>query len=319
MRIADFTAEHVGAARALLATRHRNHRAAEPLLSPRFEHREAAGAEIAALFHREGASGAVALAGDQVVGYLLGAPRSDPLWGPNVWVEGAGHAVQEAEVARDLYAHAAARWVAEGHMWHYALVPATDLALVDAWFRLGFGQQHVHALREAPAGPAAPAPDGIFIRRATRADIDSLAELDLILPEHQGCSPVFSGGAGTTLAEARAEWEEGIDDPRYEAFVALSHDRVVGSAIGCSVELSSGHSGLTRPEAAALLGFAAVRPEARGMGVGRALGRRVLEWAGEAGYRTVVADWRATNLLSSRAWPRLGFRPTFLRLFRMIG
>jgi hypothetical protein len=38
----------------------------------------------------------------------------------------------------------------------------------------------------------------------------------------------------------------------------------------------------------------------------------------ETGYRTAVTDWRATNLLSSRTWPRLGFRPTFLRLFRSI-
>ena len=30
------------------------------------------------------------------------------------------------------------------------IVPATDPALVDAWFRLGFGHQHVHAIREAP-------------------------------------------------------------------------------------------------------------------------------------------------------------------------
>lgn len=32
----------------------------------------------------------------------------------------------------------------------------------------------------------------------------------------------------------------------------------------------------------------------------------------------VVTDWRMTNLPSSRAWPRLGFRPTFHRLFRAI-
>ena len=35
--------------------------------------------------------------------------------------------------------------------------------------------------------------------------------------------------------------------------------------------------------------------------------------------RRVVTDWRAPNLLSSRAWPALGFRPTFLRLHRLLG
>jgi hypothetical protein len=37
-----------------------------------------------------------------------------------------------------------------------------------------------------------------------------------------------------------------------------------------------------------------------------------------AGYRVAVTDWRATNLLSSRTWPRLGFRQSFLRLHRRI-
>ena len=33
----------------------------------------------------------------------------------------------------------------------------------------------------------------------------------------------------------------------------------------------------------------------------------------------MVTDWRVTNLLSSRAWPALGFTETFLRLHRLVG
>jgi hypothetical protein len=32
----------------------------------------------------------------------------------------------------------------------------------------------------------------------------------------------------------------------------------------------------------------------------------------------MVTDWRVTNLLSSRFWPKRGFRPVFLRLYRSI-
>jgi len=32
----------------------------------------------------------------------------------------------------------------------------------------------------------------------------------------------------------------------------------------------------------------------------------------------MVTDWRETNLLASRFWPRRGFRKTFLRLHRAI-
>ena len=82
---------------------------------------------------------------------------------------------------------------------------------------------------------------------------------------------------------------------------------------------SSANRGLARRPNAGFLGFAAVRPEARGPGIGKALGDAVLAWSAEAGYRSVVVDWRATNLLSSRTWPQLGFRPTFLRLHRVVG
>ena len=87
---------------------------------------------------------------------------------------------------------------------------------------------------------------------------------------------------------------------------------------GVAIEESSEHHGIVRPAGAGFLGFAAVLPEARGLGAGRALGEAVLLWARDAGHPTVVTDWRETNLLSSRAWPSLGFRPTFRRLFRAI-
>ena len=43
-----------------------------------------------------------------------------------------------------------------------------------------------------------------------------------------------------------------------------------------------------------------------------------LEAAYEHGYETMITDWRMTNLLASRFWPRRGFRETFLRLYRSI-
>ena len=64
---------------------------------------------------------------------------------------------------------------------------------------------------------------------------------------------------------------------------------------------------------------AAVFPHARGLGAGRALGEAVITWAAQAGYDCVATDWRVTNLLSSRTWPRLGFAASFLRLHRLVG
>ena len=146
-------------------------------------------------------------------------------------------------------------------------------------------------------------------------------------------------GAATLLAarHAAARLVEPSLDPRYEdpatarreisgllgrdgasGVAAAQAGEVLGSAVGCAIELSSIHRSLTLPAGAGFLGFAAVLRQHRGLGAGRLLGEAVLHWACEAGYPAVVTDWRMTNLLSSRTWPRLGFRPTFYRLFRAI-
>ena len=316
--VVPFEEPHLDGASVLLAERHSAQRRVEPGLDAAYEEPAACRSEIEALLGADGTSGVSAIAGDGVVGYLLGTPLADS-WGPNTWVTAAGHAVVEAELVRDLYAEAARRWVDEGRTSHYALVPATDLALVDAWFRLGFGHQHVHALREVPEGVAVvPTADRVVVRRAERRDIAELARLDLTLPEHQAKSPVFSRLPPPSLEEVRAEWESDFDDERIATFVAERDGHVIGAAVGCPVEMSSTHTSLTLPRGAGFLGFAAVLPEARGGGVGRLLGERVIAWAREAGYPTIATDWRMTNLLASRTWPRLGFRPTFYRLFRAI-
>jgi ribosomal protein S18 acetylase RimI-like enzyme len=321
LELRPFTDDVIDDAARLLADRHRRQRLEEPGLSAAFEEVAVARAEVQALAGRDGASGAVATSGGAVVGYVIGTPRAAATWGPNIWVEAAGHAVADGQhdLVRDLYGSAATQWVEEGRTSHSAVVPATDPALVDAWFGVGFGQQHVHAIREVlVVGESFRVPAGLTIRRAVRDDIPALATLELELPAHQGRSPVFSRLDLPSLAETLAELEGDFGDPRFETFIAQHEGRVIGSAVGCSIEISSEHTGLTRPPDAGFLGFAAVLPEARGLGAGRALGEAVIAWSRDAGYATVATDWRQTNLLSSRTWPRLGFRPTFRRLHRAI-
>ncbi len=306
------------AAGRLLAERQRRHRAAQPLLPSRYEVPAAAEAEVAAAWKADDASGALALRDGEPVGFLLGAPRTSPVWGPNVWVEAAGHAVDEAEVLRDLYAVAAAGWVERGWTAHYTLVPSHDETLVRSWFSLGFGQQHAHAVRAVPAQVPAP-PDHLQVRRARADDIPRLAELAVELPRHQAQAPTFSAGETPTVEEEAAEWAETLADPVYVSLVVEHAGEVVGCAVGCPVEQSGAHSGLARPDDAGLLAFAVVDPSTRGIGAGRALGEAVLAWSAERGHDSIVTDWRTTNLLSSRAWPALGFEQTFLRLHRLIG
>ncbi|TML12228.1 MAG: GNAT family N-acetyltransferase, partial [Actinobacteria bacterium] len=298
----------------LLAERHRRHRLAEPLLPARFDEEEAAQGEIETVWRKDGAAGAVALRGGRLVGYLVGAPADDEVWGANEWVELAGHAVEEAEVVRDLYAAVAASWLDEGRSRHYAVVPATDREVLDAWSRLCFGQQQAYAISEVTATPW---PAGV--RKAEPRDVDRIVELAPLLPSHQRLSPVFSGHRpaweGDTL---RAEVEQDMATDTIGNLVAELDGRVVGNFEVVPVELSSMHTGLARPERSCYLGFAITDPEVRGSGAGLALTQASFAWAHEAGYESMVTDWRVTNLLSSRFWPARGFRTTFLRLYRSI-
>ena len=101
--IHPFADEHLDAAAALLAERHRAHREAEPLLPDIADFRT----HVEDEWRADGASGWFALAEDEPAGYLIGSPRGE-VWGEgNVWVGLAGHAVREPETVRDLYQAAA--------------------------------------------------------------------------------------------------------------------------------------------------------------------------------------------------------------------
>jgi ribosomal protein S18 acetylase RimI-like enzyme len=313
LEIAPFSEEHLDAATTLLAARHARHRAATALLPDR---EGDAGEALAAAWGSRGASGAAALRAGRLEGFLVGAPRADPVWGANVWVESGGHAVEDAETLRDLYALAAGRWVAEGRTRHYVLVPASETAVVEAWFRLCFGLQHAHGGRDVPAASTVEAPPGFTIRAPAPADVDGLIEVGLALPVHQRSSPVFSGVELPDREASRREWLSAIAADDDELLAAFAGDR---PAACWSLTPADGfHQPLMRPDNGCFVGFASVLPEFRGAGLGTVLTNVCLARAAERGYEVMITDWRVTNLLASRFWPRRGFTETFLRLYRSI-
>jgi GNAT superfamily N-acetyltransferase len=313
LELRSFAEDHLDAAAELLAARHRHHRATEPLLSERFEDARATRDEVASLWAQDDVSGGVLLRDGDVAGFLLGTRREDQNWGANIWIEAAGYAVAEAELIRDLYAFCSQRWVDEGRTRHYALVPALD-DQVDAWFRMSFGAQQAHGIKEIDQQPW---PRGA--RRAEPGDIEALMEIVPLIAEHHGRAPVFSG----------VDWDEDADELRTMLAAEIADDelgelvyerdgRVVAHFELVSAEKGSMHRSLAQPDRAALLGFAASLPGVRGSGAGVALTEAASAWAHEQGYATMVTDWRETNLLSSRFWPARGFRRSFLRLYRSI-
>jgi ribosomal protein S18 acetylase RimI-like enzyme len=318
LEVVCFADEHVEDAGNLLAARHTRHLEAAPLLPERFAEPAAAGEEVVSAWRADGASGSAALREGKLVGYLIGAPRDDSVWGDNVWVEASAHAVLEPEEARDLYAKAAARWVEEGRRRHYVLLPATETMLIDAWFRVGFGQQQAHGLLEIPVDLEPRVPTGFEIREPREQDIEALVPLDLALPAHQRSSPVFSEIPLPTEEVIRDEWRSTLAGNEERVLIGYRNGRPVACWSVTAAESSYHYRGLMLPEQACYLAYASTLPEARGAGIGVALTDASLAAAAREGYTTMVTDWRVTNLLASRFWPRRGFRAAFLRLYRSI-
>jgi GNAT superfamily N-acetyltransferase len=277
----------------LLADRFARQRAAEPLLP-----------EIDDFEPHVPAEGHVATRGGEAVAYLAGAADGDTAR----WLF-AGHAAREPEALRDLFAVQAG----ELGVSRFSLaVPAGDPALLDAWFRLAFGCQAVWAVREVE--PAEPVDFGGSIRPARRDDVEELIGFDELLYVHQAVSPSFSGLEPPSRDEARAEWDEVWADDTFVPFVAERAGRIVG-LLGLYRRPADD---LRVPAANIDLAFAATTDDVRGTGVGLALTAHAMRWAGEHGFASMTVDWRSVNLLSSRFWPRRGFRPQYLRLYRAV-
>lgn len=307
LRFEPFSEAHLDDAAAVLAARHIRHLAKEPLLAAEPDFR----GELEEAWSEEGASGSVVVEDGELRGYLIGAPRSFTNTGLTwMLVDVAGHALEgDSEALRDLYADTARRWVDGGHTRHGVYVPASESGLVDAWFRLGFGGSAITAARETD--PVSFSSE-LTVRDGTPDDLDASVRLHGAMVDSMQPAPSFSG-MESTPDEDRVEWADTWEDEQFRHFVAELDGRVIGHLL-----LYTGRTGLRIPDGSIDLAGASTEPEARGAGVGRALTAHGLTWAHEHGYGSMTTDWRMTNLLASRFWPKRGFRPTFLRMYRSI-
>jgi ribosomal protein S18 acetylase RimI-like enzyme len=304
--IRAFRDDDLDAAAELLAERHARHRGAEPLLPAEVDFR----AQVESEWKADGATGVIS-----ADGYLFARPLPYGHGeGGLTWMIAGigGHAVTgDPENARDLYAAAAGSWTEAGHERHAVFVPSHDEPLVDAWFRLSFGASAALAMRETV--PERPAASGVEIRPGSPEDLETAARLDMEMRTSMGPAPSFSQPGSWTHEQYVEDWRDTWDENRFVHFVAELERRVVSHIL-----LYKRPHDLRVPRESIDLAGASTLPAARGSGAGRALTEHVLHWAHEHGYPVMTTDWRMTNLLASRFWPKRGFRPTFLRLYRAL-
>jgi GNAT superfamily N-acetyltransferase len=250
--------------------------------------------------------GHVATRGGKAVAYLGGAVEEEHRMAR--WLF-AGHAARDPEALRDLFAVQAREFGVNRFM---LTVPATDHELIDVWFRLAFGCQAVWAVQEV--APWEHVDESWTIRPSTPDDLEDIVAFDQLLYAHQGESPSFSEFQAPPREELRAEAANLWNSPQHPSFVAERDGRVEGLLI----LYRRPEGDLRVPESNIDLAFAATRSDVRGSGAGLALTAHAMNWAHEHEFRSMTVDWRSVNLLSSRFWPRRGFRPQYLRLYRAV-
>jgi GNAT superfamily N-acetyltransferase len=233
-----------------------------------------------------------------VVASLRGELRVDERRGRQAWISAEGDASAFAE----LYALAAAPWVAEGYRAHQVMVDAHDREAIDAWFALCFGREQVHA--EQPVREPTELPRAVAVRPGSIDD--AVAFGDVIGPYLAG-PPVWSTPPRWRGDELRDTWAEALAEPGAIYLVA----DVDGKRAAYSL-LQRGDD-----DEVMLAVFATV-PALRGRGVGHALFEATMGRAHAASFRRLVTDWRSTNVLAARFWTGHGFVPTRYRLHRRV-
>jgi ribosomal protein S18 acetylase RimI-like enzyme len=322
MKIVPFSAGMLPEAAQLLAERHRRDRRAIPELPVRCEETKEAMKSLRAVWEKKEVTGVAAIDGDRVIGYLIGQKAENAVRGRHVWMDVAGHAVasgRSVELYRDMYAEASSSWVEEGYFYHCSVLPASDPAIWNSWFCLGFGHEQVHGILSLENDVPVVEPTGnlgVEIRLATPDDRQKIADVSQWIRTYQAKAPIFGVALPEDAIKVRDGYASLVEDESVDLWIAEKEGRVISFQAYFQTDMES--TNMLAPNQCVELGVAATLSEYRGLGVNYTLSGKGLSHAKEKGYLFAMTDWRMTNLQSSRCWPRLGFRPVAYRLSRLI-
>jgi ribosomal protein S18 acetylase RimI-like enzyme len=257
----------------------------------------------------DGLEGTVVRRDGAVVAGWLGRPGGGAQAAPVFGLVGDPAALREA------YAVQAGTWFAAGHRTHTAVVRAADRARHDALVDLGFGHEQAYAVLDlaVPDAGRVAVPSGVDVRPGSLDDLAEIVPLAPVIGRHQVASPVFARVGAEFFDQLEESHREELADPEAHYLVA----RVDGTAVGFAIWYD-GIDGPFMASSYAELSVAAVPEQTRGRGVGLALTAAVIDAARAQGVTRLAADWRTTNLLSSRFWPARGFQVVGWRMSRTI-
>jgi GNAT superfamily N-acetyltransferase len=209
-----------------------------------------------------------------------------------------------------LYAALAPVWLANGCYVHALRVLAHDREGLDGLYWQGFGLNNVDAIRDLTPLPAA-VPD-LTIRRATAADIATVAALGEALQRHLAAPPIY---LPVIHLERPADYLDWLAQPGHVQWLAFREGAAVAELrleptnyTACAVAADAGTTFITS---------AYTVPEARNGGLAAGLLAHALRAAGEAGCVRIATDFESANIPGAAFWMR-HFQPMAYSVVRYV-
>jgi GNAT superfamily N-acetyltransferase len=326
LTIAPFDrARHMRPASILLAERHARDRARDPRLPAAFEVPDACRPLIEQALDQLRAYGVVVKDAGDIVGFAVMSaqvfPQTHflasffPLRGTTI-----GHAShasapgREYDVYREMYGALAEHFVALGYFDHGINVSASDVAVIEAMFTLGFGRSMAAAVRGV--GPTAKTAASVEVHEASAEDAEVIFKLNEELTLHHARSPIFNPFIRESDEASHEMQRSLLADPAENAHWVAYDD---GKAVGMNTFMQPGFlAPMTLPDKTIYLFQGIVTQDARAGGVGTAILQRGVDWAREKGYDHIALHFASSNISGSRFWQSSGFIPIEFGLRRRI-
>lgn len=287
-----FSENHIDDAAKLFAAYYESNRALQPLLPEKDILRQVP----AALSGLVGNPGVAAFREGMLVGYMIETGTAESFMGKRtaLCIDLCAHCAVEEEkesIYQKMYEQLSRIWVGNRYHTHEISYFANDKVLSFAFYRLGFGMTHFELLRAL-----APIDGGnadVLIRK-----LESEEPIKQLNREHHAYypnPPLF----WIPHDEYDENEKDGILSGDIEVFAAFDRDKPVAFF---SVKKESAESWLLNDKRNLRIMGASAKEEYRHKGIGRALLRKVIDWAIQNDCDRLYVEGESANIYGGNFW-----------------
>jgi len=250
--------------------------------------------------------GVAAFQDDELIGYIIENARADNFMSkPTAFSLGLySHCSIEhnkESIYQKMYKEISDIWVKEGFHTHIFSIWAQDDDLSFNFFRLGFGMTHFELLRDLSHIDV----NALDISYRILEDMEHIREIDKEHHDFYPSAPLF------WLPPDDYEYKEDIDG---EIIAAFDDDKPVGYI---HLKKNEAETWLMTDEETCRVKGAYTDPKYRGIGIGKGLLQKTVEWATNDDFKRLYVEGESANIYGGNFWMK-HFTPVVYTVRRCI-